>query len=233
MNESEEKLIKDLDDKRMEFQTREKTIENLKDKISFYESFIPKFFSANGEAEGIRMMYEKVEGFDGGKLTCVDLSHSGCVYKEYLEGMQSFIYEIASSSTDITEEVLESFKEKMQVAKNNDSVFIESLFNGTPDINPMEEMVLTEAVQNVEYLIDFIPQMKTIKESCEKSSGLLGFIPAEESVRHTLVDEGLKMMYESVANYCSGMVKAVLTDYININTILNPVVTPERNYELF
>lgn len=233
MNESEEKLIKDLDDKRMEFQTREKTIENLKDEISFYESFIPKFFSANGEAEGIRMMYEKVEGFDGGKLTCVDLSHSGCVYKEYLEGMQNFIREIASSSTDITEEVLESFKEKMQVAKNNDSVFIESLFNGTPDINPMEEMVLTEAVQNVEYLIDFIPQMKTIKESCEKSSGLLGSIPVEESVRHTLVDEGLKMMYESVANYCSGMVKAVLTDYSNINTILNPVVTQERNYKLF
>lgn len=226
-------VAKELEEKRKEFREKEASLENVTTEISFYESFIPNFFSVNGEAEGIRMMYETVEDKEEMTIECVDVNKSGSIYQEYLEGMKSFLTDISQSSSTVSEFTMESFQEKMNTAKNNDTLFIESLFNGSPEINPKVSTKLTEAVQNVEYLIDFVPQMKQMKETCESVSSLLDNIPENESTKHSLIQEGLNMMYESVGNYCSSMLSAVLTDYNMINSMINPSNPVERNFQLF
>ena len=178
-------------------------------------------------------MYEKVEEKQGIKMECVDVNKSGSIYQEYLEGMKSFLYDISSTEVGVSESTMEAFKDKMSKAKNNDALFIESLFSGSSDINHMVDVDLTEAVQNVEYLIDFIPQMKEIKETCESVSNLLQNVPEQEESKRSLMTEGIKMMYESVGNYCSSMLKTVLTDYSTISSFVTPSAIPERNFQLF
>ena len=227
-------MIEKLKSNFEQFKTLETNIENLNTILSFYESCIPEFFykGENGEADNIKKIYNYIKENEDDKfvIETVDINQCGHVYTEYMDGMVKFINDIKEINQLDTEK-LSSYQEKFNIAKNNDSIFIESLFEGK--INQKEEMVLEEAVNNVEYLIDFIPQIKSFKTTCD----LL-----EESVmdgcsdKNNLIQYSINMLFESVNNYCYNTLATVFETYNAISDhIFNETEDKacEYKFELF
>lgn len=190
------------------------SIDSLVDNMKFYESFIPEFFSKNGESDGIKSVYSAIKEnmVNEKSIISSDITKSGYIYKEYMEGMISFINDI--SNTVMTESVndLNTYKEKFEKAKEKDSLFIDSLYNGK--LNEQLEMPLSEAVCNIEYLIDFIPELTIMKNQCVDLNE--SFNDIKESDKKSLINNSLNMLYESVDNFCYSTIKNIITTYSNI-----------------
>ena len=56
-------------------------------------------------------------------------------------------------------------------ARDKDSLFVNSLYGG--NLNKSVDTLVSEATTNVEFLIDFIPQLKELKEKCESVHSLI------------------------------------------------------------
>lgn len=217
-----------LDSQHEKFKTESVNIDSLINGIDFYESFIPDFFSKNGEANGIRAMYKGIrESLENEKtINAIDVNKSAEIYNEYMEGMIEFILDISNITFVEACDELKIFEEKFEKAKEKDCIFIESLYDGK--LNEETEMVLSEAVSNIEFLIDFIPQLKTMKERCINLNE--SFKNKTENQEIELVNKSLEMLYESVNNYCYSTVKNIVTTYYDINDKLFNV-TPSSNEE--
>ena len=198
-----EVLLESLKNQHESFKNNEITLESVINDITNYELFIPEFFSKTGEAEGIRKMYSAIkESMEEEKsIMCIDVSNSASIYNEYMEGMSKFIIDMAevNSDTDNTNDLV-TFKENFNKAKQNDSIFIESLYEGKIKENEKVETPLSTAVSNVEFLIDFIPQLSILKESC---TNICNTIKSNTDPNYTeLLNDGMKMLFESVDQYC-------------------------------
>ena len=193
------------------------TEEVFNNNIEFYESFIPEFFSKTGEAENIRKMYTelKKDKNEYKSINCISLTESATIYAEYIDGMTKFINDI--QETEITEsaDALTPFNEKFNNAKQNDSAFIESLFNGK--LTEERDTVLTEAVSNVEFVIDFIDNIKDMKSRCDM---IKESVNNDNEVKKELLQNCYNMLCESVNNYCFNVLKSVINTYHNINDSL-------------
>lgn len=227
-------FLKELNSHHNNFKNSEINIDNLVKSIEYYESFIPSFFSKSGEASGIKHMYESIQlQLDNEKtIDCVNLQHGSEIYKEYIEGMTNFIKDIAYITANDNSTELHTFTEKFNSAKERDSLFINSLYDGS-ELNPITNTVLSEAVSNIEFLIDFIPELNNIKKDCIS-------IYESYSVRETSVDQlindSMKMLYESVDNYCYNTISNIVTTYEKINDVLNNKTQEEYEppkFELF
>ena len=206
--------LETLNSQHENFKSESVNIGNLVKSIEFYEAFIPDFFSKNGEAEGIKSVYRGIaESLDDQKtIVCTDINRSSIIYNEYMEGMSDFIRDIFSTIITESKDELSEFKTKFEKAKKMDSVFIESLYDGR--LNEKVEMVLSDAVSNLEFLIDFIPQMKVMKESCITLHE--SYNSETDEQKKTLIDNSLNMLYESVDNYCYNTIKNIVTTYTDI-----------------
>lgn len=209
-------------------------LEDFGDNIEFYESFIPEFFSKTGEADNIRKMYKDIRN-DKNELKTVEyipVVESATLYTEYIDGMVKFINEI--KETAITENVadLDAFSTKFNNAKQNDSAFIESLFNGR--LTEKRDVALTEAVSNVEFVIDFISNIGEMKSRCEEIKESVD--SSNDAIKTELLVNCYNMMCESVNNYCCNMLKAVIDTYQNINKSLysesNTTESKEKGFKL-
>lgn len=193
-------------------------VDSLIKNIEFYESYIPEFFSSNGEAKGIKEMYQGIRQSLGTEksIICADVNQSAHIYREYMEGMISFIHDISKSIFTESTDEMSVYEQKFEKAKQKDSIFIESLYDGK--LNEKTEMVLSEAVANVEFLIDFIPELQTMKECC---IGLhKSLINANEDEKKSLLSESLNMLYESVDNYCYSTLMNIVNIYTDIRESL-------------
>lgn len=217
----------------------EKSINLLIDQIDMYEASIPEFFSVTGEAEGIKKMYKEIEKSLGGNLTeeksifCADITNNHKVYMEYVDGMMKFIYDINNIVVnESTSEELEKFSSKFESAKKNDSLFIESLFTGElskPSVKP-----LSEAVSNIEFLIEFVPSLNKIKNDCIVLSESV--IDDSNATKKELINHSLEMLYESVDNYSYNVLKNIVECYYNINDVLFNEEKPKdesKKFQLF
>ena len=126
--------------------------------------------------EEFKTILQNIEKSLGGNLTeeksifCADITNNHKVYMEYVDGMMKFIYDINNIVVnESTSEELEKFSSKFESAKKNDSLFIESLFTG--ELSKPSDKPLSEAVSNIEFLIEFVPSLNKIKKSI-----LLNFI---------------------------------------------------------
>ena len=227
-------MMNKLKSKYEEFKTLDTNIENLNMVLDFYESCIPEFFykGEDGESENIKKIYNYIKENTDDKfvIETVDINECGHVYTEYMDGMIKFINELKDINQYDTEN-LSAYKSKFNIAKNNDSIFIESLFNGK--IKETEEMTLTEAVKNVEYLIDFIPQIKSFKTTCEL---LQESVLERDCFKNDLIEYSVNMLFESVNNYCFNTLNTVFETYNNIsNHVFSKSITNTDNssFELF
>lgn len=211
-------FISALESQHETFKTEGVNIKSLVKNIEFYESYIPDFFSKNGEAAGIRNMYKAIrESMDCEKsVVCANIDCSANIYREYMEGMINFIFDISDATFTESCDELKAYESKFEKAKTKDSLFIESLYGGK--LNEKKEMVLSEAVANIEFLIDFIPELQTMKKQCKT---LYESTKRETNeAKRTLLDESLVMLYESVENYCYSTISNIVDIYTDINTTL-------------
>jgi hypothetical protein len=211
-------------------------VDSLIKNIEFYESYIPEFFSSNGEAHGIKEMYNGIRQNLGSEksIICTDVNQSAHIYREYMEGMISFIRDVSESVFNESADELALYEQKFEKAKQKDSIFIESLYDGK--LNEKTEMVLSEAVANVEFLIDFIPELKTMKECCTALHD--SFMNVNHNDKKTLLNESLNMLYESVDNYCYSTLMNIVNIYTDIraslfNETAATVITGPETFALF
>lgn len=219
MSEEQKSFLNLLDQKHEEFLSKEKTLENFISGIEVYESVIPTFFSASGEANGIKSMYQLIKEYmpDEKHIVCTDVNKGASIYNEYLEGMMKFIHQINETDFAALEGSDVSFTEKLNKAKSNDSAFIESLYGGT--VNENIELVLSEAAQNVEFLIDFIPQLKSLKSMC--TTLVTECTQDSIEIKKDLIQESLKMLFESAENYSYKTLHNIMETYYGIQTALH------------
>ena len=225
-------FLSDLTSHYETFKTETASIDNLIKEMEYYESFIPDFFSQNGEADGIKNMYSEIrtmmENGEEKTIECIDIGKSSSIYYEYLDGMIKFINDIKNVNTVDSDDALYAFTEKFNSAKDKDSLFIQSLYNGK--LSESTDMLLSEAVTNIEFLIDFIPNLKTMKSNC---------CMVQESIKEVtddrakcLLDQCATMLCESVNNFCYSTIKAVTDTYSGINQIIyNESVNDEPTVE--
>ena len=145
--------------------------------------------------------------------------------KEYVEGMTSFITEIGSKQFTAEESDLGEYHEKLGVAKEKDSDFINSIYGGS--LNKPESMPIKEAVENIEYLIDFIPEIGSIHDKC------VTLKDTYEGMDNNILNESLSMLYESVENYCYSTVSSIASTYHNIKKTLQDGPVQESTQETF
>ena len=132
--------------------------------LSSYETIIPDFFSYRNEAVRIKELYKKLKQLDYARnrvINCVDVGCAGYLYNEYFDGMYTFIdkffAEVSGNGSSV-----QLMEKQLQTAIQGDPLFIESLFGGKN--NAPSEQVLTDAINNVEYLVDFLDRLKGLKQ---------------------------------------------------------------------
>ena len=219
-----------LKSKHDEFKQIPDTHERVLQEISFIESVIPEFFSNRGEADSIKNMYKEIREakesplFDK-KIPYIDINRGSHIYTEYVDGMIEFINDIHNINESAT---MNSFEDKFMTAREKDEIFVNSLYGG--NLNKAVETDLTEATSNIEFLIDFIPELKVIREKCDKvySDSLSD---SDESAKGKLIKESSDMLFESVTNYCYNTVCHIFECYDDIQKSLHDV--PVKNKEEF
>jgi len=209
--------------KREESSNISEIAESTLEELSMYESFIPEFFCEYGNEDKIRKIYRTLKEGDydeSSTAEIVDLYESDRIYKEYYEGMAEFVKDvIAERNSDLTQEsVSDKNWENLNKAKSADSGFVKSIFGG--DYNKREQMVMTEAVKNLEFLIDFIPTIGEMK----KSSMVLS--DAANTIKGELATESVKLLCDSVCNYCYESIATTMDTYELIDQTLYPA--PEQ-----
>lgn len=207
-----------LDKKNEELKSVTDSYKRVIDTLTYIESFIPEFFSKDGEERGIRKMYKDIRvAMESSSLNnevpCIDIHHGHYIYKEYLEGMSSFINDINALDED-TE--LPEFEEKLTTARSNDSAFVKSLYGGS--LNAVESASLADATSNIEFLVDFIPDISKFKETCESYHN---YDTESESPKNTLLKESTEMLYDSISDYCYNAIKNVVSTYESIQKVLS------------
>lgn len=225
-----------LDSHHENFKTESQNIDSLIGSIEFYESFIPDFFSKTGEAKAIKEMYNGIKQTMDLERTviCSDVNAGAHIYREYMEGMISFINDIAQTVITESCDELKTYEEKFEKAKQKDAMFIESLYDGK--LTAKTETVLSEAVANVEFLIDFIPELQTMKKQCQ--SLYESFKDEQNEEKKSLLDGSLNMLFESVDNYCYSTISNIVSVYTDIQNTLNnqntqQVISQPTSFKLF
>jgi hypothetical protein len=213
-------LLRELETHHNKFKNAHKSLETFNRDIEFYEKFIPYFFSKNGDADNIKNVYENITyDYEDGcekTISCINVNKCYDVYKEtWLDGMYQFISDIRESSDDN----LENLSRTLTIAEHNNPVFLTGLYNGEVEECPIEEMPLSEAVSNIEFLIDFIPQLSLLKEECLHTVNTIVNGDYSKDKQNMLI-ESLNLLYNSIDDYCYGTLKNILEDYDKINTAL-------------
>lgn len=155
--------------------------------LSAYETAIPEFFSYKNEAVRIKELYKKLKNLDYARdriISCVDMGCACYLYRDYFTGMYNFIDKFFKEAGSHGENI--SLMEKqLDTAINGDPVFIESLFGGKN--NEPSEQVLTDAIGNVEALVDFLDQIKSMKQMvsdvCNRASELKDYSCSIQAVK--------------------------------------------------
>ena len=139
---------------------------NVNKELTTYADIIPEFFSYDKEALKLKALYKKLKELDYVRnrvISCIDVERAGNLYMEYFTGMCSFINKYIDEAKSENTENLPLMEKQLQTAIQADPLFIDSLFGGKN--NERVEKELTDAIQNVEYLVDFIKVLMNIREN--------------------------------------------------------------------
>lgn len=231
-------LVKDFEDGHNSFKTKCKSsYETVISEATYFTDSIKNFFSNNGEAAGIKSMYESIKEdmiSDSPKvISCVDINIGSSMYKEYVEGMVKFIDDFKNAIMENKADELSKLKEQLSVAKNNDSIFVESIYGG--QLNSIKETRLDDAICNIEYLIEFNDDISNMINECTAIHE--SFESIDDSEDKDSLIEAANLLYESIDNFSFKTLNNIFKTYCSINDSLSsPVAEPltkEPVYKLF
>lgn len=190
----------------------QKLYTSFKDSMDNYSKFIPEFFSNNGAANNIRLIYKKLHDdvYAERTIDCIDITEAVDMYNEYSVGMSSFVNDVIQSIANNGDYVKESaeYENKLAIAKSRDKGFVLSIFGG--DVIEPKHTVLEEAVRNIELLIDLIPQ---INKSIDCGNNMIISIENAGVKESSLVNDSIELMFESVENYYYESIKNIIGIY--------------------
>lgn len=202
-------------------------INKTKDELSYLESLIKRFYTQKGEAENIRNIYRFIESnMDENEKTvnCYDIYTLSNVYNEYIDGMIKFIDEIINiNNIDVCKD---SYMDKFKRAQCNDKKFIDTLFGDNQENQVFDntklgksEERLSSAVSNIEFLIDIIPRLSTVKQKCDIYNKK--YLDETNPIKKDLLKCSINMLYSSIRYFYYIAIKEILITYINIKDTIN------------
>lgn len=229
-----------LTNKHDEIGKESNTYNRLITELDYFKYFIPKFFSVNGEAEGIRNLYKAVEDEKNANkvIICSDVYKLANIYKEYLDGMVAFIDDVNNLTIDDgiegKQNVIDNLQNKLNKAKENDLQFIQSLVDGK--FSEKEEVTLKDGMLNIEYLIELLPYMEDMNCKCTKIDTEM--YHKGDDIKTELLRECCKLLHESVRRYCYTLIKYIITTYFEIKDAINTnpgtnIPTPAQKFVLY
>lgn len=233
INELKNKLskIRETKVKTYKFIPNIKTLHTeLLDELDFYSGIIPEFFSYQHEAEKIKALYRKLKTLDymGNKVvSCIDVERAGSSYREYFEGMVSFINNYIDEACNNGEN-LPLLQKQLQTAIEGDPMFIESLFGGKN--NERQNVELTEAIKNVEYLVDFLDALKCMRTTLnEVIDRCFNTQPSTDLCKV------VTLLTNSVSNFSNRVIYTIMDTYEIINCSLDnrPVKNVDTSFKVF
>jgi hypothetical protein len=234
-NEFKDRLNSVREESERVYKTSEciKTIFDTVDKeLSVYTKVIPEFFSYNNEALKIKALYKKLKELDYVRnrvITCIDVDRAGHLYMEYFTGMCTFIDKFINEACAENPENLPLMEKQLQTAIQADPVFIDSLFGGKNNERCEEE--LTNAVKNVEYLVDFLNTLNDMRNAiatiCDKA------IPVSE--KYGFILHAVRLAANSACSASHKIICTILDTYNDINCSLDdkPVVQVDNTLKVF
>lgn len=205
--------IKSHGEKRKESTSLTAMLESFESEMDSFSKSIPVFFSTEGEATTLRNILKDVgeDPHDDLLVEAVDVNMATHMYDEYHTGMTTFIHELIN----IQETEVADYQKKLDTARTNDGLFIESIFGG--DGNPSKLESAREAVGTIETLIDFIPKIETYKNQCK---ALMETAISYGKDEDPMMLEVGKFLFESVSNYTHQSIEKIMSVYNELNHAL-------------
>ena len=164
----------------------------------------------------IKEIYDglKNNAYEGKSIQDIDVIRASEIYKEYEAGMLQFIDDIMNSDVNQGEDN----KQKLNDATNKNEEFILSIFGG--DRNPLGDESISDAMKNVEFLVDFI---SNIQDAFTKCNELVGKCISGENE----IYDGCCVLYMKSYSLYAKCVLANIFDSINKIQNLSKVPTSD------
>lgn len=179
-------------------------LNNISDLHEFL-SFIPEFFSLNGEATRINIMYNKLHNEDVAlrKIVATDLGVTRSLYNEYETG---YLRHIQKHQGDLN---------IIGITDVTNDKFLTEIFEGK--YNHPVETSLCDAVGNLEVLVDLVPDISIMIQNLNRIS-----------------DKVCYVSYSSFSvKYLKKMISEIIDTYQNINDSIEGNKKPVSSYKLF
>lgn len=201
----------------------------LNKELDQYHHIILSFFSYNGEAVKLKALYKRLKELDYARnkvIPCVNVDKATGIYNEYFAGMTDFvkdyILEVSKSKSNI-----ELMEKQLQTASQADPMFIDSLFGGKNNESVTTE--LTEAINNVEFLVDFINWIDYNKETINSVCGKC------KEVDYGGFGPSIRLIATSISRFINKVISTAIDTYEDIHNSLDdkPIKTPDATFKLF
>lgn len=186
--------------------------------LTYYSNIIPEFFSYNNEALKIKALYKKLKELDYTRnkvISCINVEQAGCLYTEYFTGMCAFINNYINEACSDNSTNLQLMEKQLQTAIQADQIFIDSLFGGKNNEVCNEE--LTDAIKNVEYLVDFLNVLNSMRENlntiCCKAETVF--------TKYDYIINAVRLIANSTCSISNRIICTIMDTYNDINNSLD------------
>lgn len=183
--------------------------------VDAYIQVIKDFFSTqDGEGAKIHHMYQATKDLSKtyGKIKVFDADHAMYTYKEYYQGMLSFLDNNISliGNSDDSQQC-----DKIKEIGEKDGLFIDSLFVGR---NARElETSIYDGVSNLEVLIDFVTELRKAKDYMSETVDKITSLGHYDNI---VAKELLIFYCQSTIRFSTRLIKSIFDSYVTLRKSL-------------
>ena len=179
--------------------------------IEEYRKTIRDFFMDSSGKE-IKEVYGKLKSLDYARNTVIntiDVNYGSSIYFEYYDGMRLFIIKLSESVKKADYNNIADCSGKIDTAFDADKKFIDSLCGGKN--NSVKEEVLTDAVKNFEYMIDFNDVLSDMDHDLKTL--IRETLDQDGSPKNETVVKAMKLLAGSMNTFISKTISSMLSTY--------------------
>lgn len=171
-----------------------------------YITLISDFFADPKIKKDIAQMYSRLRVIGIVRnipIDVVNIQNSADIYQDYLGGMIQFISAVVSDASAGNSEI---HVPNITIAEEKDTEFVSSVFGGQN--SPIKPTPLTDAVSNVEYLVDFSDCLNELIGKLTTAFSEADSVCSDENVRRIL-----RTMVHSSARFSNELMKEAFKTY--------------------